>query len=98
MYGYFGVIISVSLNKAVRRADGRRAGLYKSILGNSKKVVIIDGVGDPSVVSIVGVSNVDVALSLHFYLRLNLPSRFLTLPGTFLFAPEDSGDDCSGVA
>ena len=33
-------------------------------LGNHKDVVIIDGVGDPSVGSVVGVSNVDVALSL----------------------------------
>lgn len=34
------------------------------ILDNDKEVVIIDGVGDPSVGSVAGVSNVDVALSL----------------------------------
>jgi len=33
-------------------------------IGKNKDVVIIDGVGDPSVGSVVGVSNVDVALSL----------------------------------
>jgi dethiobiotin synthetase len=33
-------------------------------IGKDKEVVIIDGVGDPSVGSVVGVSNVDVALSL----------------------------------
>jgi dethiobiotin synthetase len=33
-------------------------------LGKDKDVVIIDGVGDPSVGSVVGVSNVDVALAL----------------------------------
>ncbi len=33
-------------------------------IGEGKEVVIIDGVGDPSVGSIVGVSNVDVALSI----------------------------------
>jgi dethiobiotin synthetase len=33
-------------------------------LGKDKEVVLIDGVGDPSVGSVVGVSNVDVALSL----------------------------------
>lgn len=42
------------------------ADIVASILsiGKDKKVVIIDGVGDPSVGSVVGVSNVDVALSL----------------------------------
>lgn len=33
-------------------------------IGQGKAVVIIDGVGDPSVGSVVGVSNVDVAISL----------------------------------
>jgi len=33
-------------------------------IGKDKSVVIVDGVGDPSVGSVVGVSNVDVALSL----------------------------------
>ena len=33
-------------------------------IGNDKEVVIIDGIGDPSVGSVVGISNVDVALSL----------------------------------
>jgi dethiobiotin synthetase len=33
-------------------------------IGKGKEVVIIDGVGDPSVGSVVGVSNVDAALSL----------------------------------
>jgi len=33
-------------------------------MGKDKEMVIIDGVGDPSVGSVVGVSNVDVALSL----------------------------------
>lgn len=41
------------------------ADVLDSILsmGKGRKVVIIDGVGDPSVGSVVGVSNVDVALS-----------------------------------
>ena len=43
-----------------------KADVLASILeiGKGKEVVIIDGVGDPSVGSVVGVSNVDVALSL----------------------------------
>ncbi len=42
------------------------AEVLSSILaiGKNKKVVIIDGVGDPATGSVVGVSNVDVALSL----------------------------------
>jgi len=43
-----------------------KADVLASILeiSKDKEVVIIDGVGDPSVGSVVGVSNVDVALSL----------------------------------
>jgi dethiobiotin synthetase len=43
-----------------------KADVMASILGigKGKEVVIIDGVGDPSVGSVVGVSNVDVALAL----------------------------------
>jgi dethiobiotin synthetase len=33
-------------------------------IGKDKEVVIIDGVGDPSVGSVIGISNVDMALSL----------------------------------
>jgi dethiobiotin synthetase len=42
------------------------SGVVDSIyrIGQGKSVVIIDGIGDPSVGSAVGVSNVDVALSL----------------------------------
>ena len=49
-----------------RHSDELRADVLASILsiGKDKEVVIIDGVGDPSVGSVVGVSNVDVALSL----------------------------------
>ena len=49
-----------------RHSDALMADVLASILaiGEDKKVVIIDGVGDPSVGSVVGVSNVDVALSL----------------------------------
>ena len=49
-----------------RHSDELLADVVASILaiGKDKKVVIIDGVGDPSVGSVVGVSNVDVALSL----------------------------------
>jgi dethiobiotin synthetase len=49
-----------------RRSDALMADVLASIhaTGKDKKVVIIDGVGDPSVGSVVGVSNVDVALSL----------------------------------
>ncbi len=49
-----------------KRSDELMADVLASIfsLGKGKKVVIIDGVGDPSVGSVVGVSNVDVALSL----------------------------------
>ena len=49
-----------------KRSDELMADVLASILsiGKDKDVVIIDGVGDPSVGSIVGVSNVDVALSL----------------------------------
>jgi len=49
-----------------RDSDELIADALDSILslGNDKDVVIIDGVGDPSVGSVVGVSNVDVALSL----------------------------------
>jgi dethiobiotin synthetase len=36
-------------------------------IGKGKAVVIIDGVGDPSVGSVVGVSNVDVAVALACY-------------------------------
>jgi len=48
------------------RSDELMADVLTSILiiGKDKAVVIIDGVGDPSVGSVVGVSNVDVALSL----------------------------------
>jgi dethiobiotin synthetase len=48
------------------RSDALMADVLASILsiGKDKAVVIIDGVGDPSVGSVVGVSNVDVALSL----------------------------------
>jgi dethiobiotin synthetase len=49
-----------------KRSDELMADVLASIfrIGKGKKVVIIDGVGDPSVGSVVGVSNVDVALSL----------------------------------
>jgi dethiobiotin synthetase len=49
-----------------RHSDELLAEVVASILaiGKDKKAVIIDGVGDPSVGSVVGVSNVDVALSL----------------------------------
>jgi dethiobiotin synthetase len=49
-----------------KRSDELMADVLASILniGKDKNVVIIDGVGDPSVGSVVGVSNVDVALSL----------------------------------
>ena len=49
-----------------KRPDELMADVLASILeiGKGKEVVIIDGVGDPSVGSVVGVSNVDVALSL----------------------------------
>ncbi len=49
-----------------KHSDELMADVLASILatGEDKKVVIIDGVGDPSVGSVVGVSNVDVALSL----------------------------------
>jgi len=49
-----------------KRSDELMAEVLASILsiGKDKDVVIIDGVGDPSVGSVVGVSNVDVALSL----------------------------------
>ena len=49
-----------------KRSDELIADVLASIIdiGNGKKVVIIDGVGDPSVGSVVGISNVDVALSL----------------------------------
>jgi len=49
-----------------KRSDELMADVLASILnlGRDKDVVIIDGVGDPSVGSVVGVSNVDVALSL----------------------------------
>jgi dethiobiotin synthetase len=49
-----------------KRSDELMTDVLASILtiGKDKEVVIIDGVGDPSVGSVVGVSNVDVALSL----------------------------------
>ena len=49
-----------------KHSDDLLADVLASILsiGKDKKVVIIDGVGDPSVGSVVGVSNVDVALSI----------------------------------
>ena len=49
-----------------KRPDELMADALDSILsiGKDKEVVIIDGVGDPSVGSVVGVSNVDLALSL----------------------------------
>jgi dethiobiotin synthetase len=49
-----------------KRSDELMADVLASILsiGKGKEVVIIDGVGYPSVGSVVGVSNVDVALSL----------------------------------
>ena len=47
-------------------SDELKTDVMASILGigKDKAVVIIDGVGDPSVGSVVGVSNVDVALAL----------------------------------
>ena len=47
-------------------SDELKTDVLTSILGigKDKAVVIIDGVGDPSVGSVVGVSNVDVALAL----------------------------------
>ena len=49
-----------------KHSDKLRADVLDSILclGKDKEVVIIDGVGDPSTGSVVGVSNVDVALLL----------------------------------
>ncbi len=49
-----------------KHSDELMADVLASIfsIGKDKDVVIIDGVGDPSVGSVVGVSNVDVALSL----------------------------------
>jgi dethiobiotin synthetase len=49
-----------------KHSDELKADVLTSILriGKDKEVVIIDGVGDPSVGSVVGVSNVDVALSI----------------------------------
>ena len=49
-----------------KHSDELMADVLASILGlgKDKEVVIIDGVGDPSVGSVVGVSNADVALSL----------------------------------
>lgn len=49
-----------------RHSDELMADVLTSILsiGKDKEVIIIDGVGDPSVGSVVGVSNVDVALLL----------------------------------
>ena len=49
-----------------KRSDELMASVLTSIqsVGKDKDVVIIDGVGDPSVGSVVGVSNADVALSL----------------------------------
>lgn len=49
-----------------KHSDELMADVLTSILstGKDKDVVIIDGVGDPSVGSVVGVSNVDVALLL----------------------------------
>jgi dethiobiotin synthetase len=48
-----------------KHSDELMADVVASILsiGKDKDVVIIDGVGDPSVGSVVGVSNIDVALS-----------------------------------
>lgn len=49
-----------------KNSDVLLADILDSILsiGKNKKVVIIDGIGHPSVGSVVGVSNVDVALLL----------------------------------
>ena len=49
-----------------KQSDELLADVLASVhnIGKNKDVVVIDGVGDPSVGSIVGVSNVDVALSL----------------------------------
>ncbi|WP_262965235.1 AAA family ATPase [Methylobacter psychrophilus] len=49
-----------------KHSDVLLADILDSILsiGKNKKVVIIDGIGHPSVGSVVGVSNVDVALLL----------------------------------
>ncbi|MFZ2170191.1 MAG: AAA family ATPase [Methylococcaceae bacterium] len=49
-----------------KRSDELMADVLASILsvGKDKEVVVIDGVGGPSVGSVVGASNVDVALSL----------------------------------
>jgi dethiobiotin synthetase len=49
-----------------KRSDELKVDVLASIhhLGKGKEVVIIDGVGDPSVGSVIGVSNVDVAFSL----------------------------------
>jgi len=49
-----------------KQSDELLADVLENIfsISRGKEVVIIDGVGDPSVGSVVGVSNVDVALSL----------------------------------
>ena len=54
------------IDSLTKRTDELMTDVLTSILdiGKGKKVVIIDGIGDPSVGSVVGVSNVDVALSL----------------------------------
>jgi dethiobiotin synthetase len=57
------------INGLTKHSDELMADVLDSLfnLGKGKEVVIIDGVGDPSVGSVVGVSNVDVALSLPCY-------------------------------
>lgn len=54
------------IDDLTKPTDELLADVVSSILsiGKDKEVVIIDGVGDPSVGSVVGVSNVDVALPL----------------------------------
>jgi len=61
-----GILAQLSASVLTKRSDELMADVLASIIdiANDKKVVIIDGVGDPSVGSVVGVSNVDVALSL----------------------------------
>lgn len=68
-------------------SDELKADVMASILGigKDKEVVIIDGVGDPSVGSVVGVSNVDVALSLPCnVIFVGKPGIGAALDNTFL--------------
>jgi len=54
------------IDSLTKRPDELMADALDSIrsIGKDKEVVIVDGVGDPSVGSVVGVSNVDLASSL----------------------------------